>query len=119
MQVKRVAAEMGFLPGDLEDIELAVGEAVSNAILYGSPRMGDSVSISSYLDCVSCRFSVEVRDQGPGFDPETVVLEVGMDSLHGRGLFLMRHLMDEVHLQRLADGMLVEVAKQMPPSQGC
>jgi serine/threonine-protein kinase RsbW len=88
------------LPGSRAGLNLrvAVGEAVSNAILYGNeedPRK--EVTIRADFDEEA--FRVTVADEGEGFDLGAVgdpTLPGNRDRSHGRGIFLIRELMDEV-----------------------
>src|SRR5687768_12280923 len=81
------------------NFRVGLTEALSNAMLYGNeedPRK--RVRLEVWLE--DDRIMVRVTDEGDGFDPGDVpdpttpnnVLKSG-----GRGLFLMRQLMDEVH----------------------
>ena len=70
---------------------------------------------------VSCWFSpkdgafhVEIRDQGQGFDPNQVRDEEDTDALGGRGLRLMRALMDKLLLFYDGHGMSVRLTKHLP-----
>jgi serine/threonine-protein kinase RsbW len=62
---------------------------------------------------------VRVRDQGEGFDPDTVANPLDQDNLlksSGRGIFLIRNFMDDVQLQRTPEGgMEIRMVKR-PPS---
>ena len=87
------------------NVPVALTEALSNAILRGNH---DDVtrSVHVHADVDSSRLLLEVRDEGIGFDleactedpttPENLLRE------DGRGLFLMRRLMDRV--ERFSDG---------------
>jgi serine/threonine-protein kinase RsbW len=84
------------------DIMIALQEALANAILHGC--QGDAGKL------VHCTVEVSpsaiefiVRDPGPGFDSAgaTDVSEDGTNlTQHGRGIHLMRSLMDEVSYRR-------------------
>jgi serine/threonine-protein kinase RsbW len=82
------------------DLNFRVGltEALSNAMLYGNHRDPSKrvlVEIAFLQECIEAR----VTDQGDGFDPATVPDPTTPENLMkpcGRGLFLMRKLMDEV-----------------------
>jgi serine/threonine-protein kinase RsbW len=74
-------------------------EALANAMLYGN---GGDPSKRVRVEVVLGQYALEARviDQGPGFDPDRVPDPTAPDQLHrpcGRGIFLMRKLMDEVH----------------------
>ena len=87
------------------NVPVALTEALSNAILRGNQ---DDIarSVHVHADVDSSRLMVEVRDEGSGFDleactedpttPENLLRE------DGRGLYLMRRLMD--HVERFSDG---------------
>lgn len=80
------------------NLKVAVGEAVSNAILYGNGEDPERrVHVRAEFD--DGRVRVVVTDEGEGFDPDTVADPTrpeNRDRPSGRGLFLLRSLMDEV-----------------------
>ena len=103
-RVRDAARRAGFTALDLADIEIAVGEAVTNAILYGSPSANSRVGLAYGL--IGPSFVIKVRDEGGGFDPGSVKTEEDTDALGGRGLHLMRALMDQVDLHYDGRGMV-------------
>lgn len=80
------------------NFRVGLTEALSNAMIYGNgrdPSKRVRVEVLLRSDCLTAR----VTDQGPGFDPSCVPDPTTAPHLHrvgGRGLFLMRELMDEV-----------------------
>jgi len=80
------------------NLRVAVGEAVSNAILYGNRAdPARRVCVTAELHATVAR--VTVQDEGEGFDPtgvEDPSLPQNRESIHGRGLFLLRTLADAV-----------------------
>lgn len=81
------------------NIMVAVTESVSNAINHGNKQdKGKNVSLNLLFDNNSLKFTIQ--DQGEGFDynnlPDPTAPE-NLDKLNGRGIFLMKHLCDEVH----------------------
>lgn len=114
--VTQVLEEKRWPEDDIMAVELALQEAVANAIRHGC--RGDQ---SKQLQCsVTCDESgqvvITVRDPGAGFDPHAVP-----DPLHpqnllkssGRGIFLINGLMDEV---QFADGGREVQMKKRAPS---
>jgi len=95
-RVAGFARRLPFTSEEIGDIQLAVGEAVSNAFRHGCPE-GERGVIA-----VKCRISedgveVDIKDRGRGFNPEEVPHpEPGNLIPGGRGIFFMRILMDEV-----------------------
>ncbi|MBM4184689.1 MAG: ATP-binding protein [Gemmatimonadetes bacterium] len=89
------------------NLNLRVGltEALSNAMLYGNHRDPSKrvlLEIAFLQECIEAR----VTDQGNGFDPASVPDPTTPENLMrpcGRGLFLMRKLMDEVKYNDLGN----------------
>ncbi len=80
------------------NIMVAVTESVNNAIRHGNKLDKEkSVTLSAIYDENLLKFIVE--DEGPGFDYEHLedpTAPENLDKLGGRGIFLMKHLSDEV-----------------------
>lgn len=99
-RVMRVARAMECAKGELPKVELALREALTNAIVHGSG--GDPkkrVAVCCLCDEARGMLLV-IRDSGPGFDPTEVPDPTHAENVyrtHGRGVYLMRQLMDEVH----------------------
>jgi serine/threonine-protein kinase RsbW len=80
------------------NFRVGLTEALSNAMLYGNahdPSKSVLVEIAFQLESIQAR----VTDQGGGFDPSVVPDPTTPENLSrscGRGLFLMRSLLDEV-----------------------
>jgi serine/threonine-protein kinase RsbW len=110
-RVKKAASFFGFSTVDLDDIEIAVGEAATNAILYGSPSETSRIVITTWFNKTENAFHIEVRDEGHGFDPNIIRNDEDTDSLGGRGIRLMRVLMDRVLLHYDGHGMSVRLTK--------
>ena len=81
------------------NVPVALTEAISNAILYGNGENPEKhVRVRAQLDPVT--LVLEVADEGTGFDLDSCTLDPttpdNVDREDGRGLFLMRALMDSV-----------------------
>jgi serine/threonine-protein kinase RsbW len=79
-------------------ILVATTEAVNNGIIHGNKR---DPSKSVFLTCIKADavLTISVRDEGPGFDNENLPDPLAEENLmrdHGRGVFLIRSLMDKV-----------------------
>ena len=80
------------------NFRVSLTEALSNAMLYGNGR-DPSKSVVVEVVLRGDTLLAKVRDQGRGFDPHTVpdpTLPENLTRPCGRGLFLMRELLDEV-----------------------
>ncbi len=85
------------------EIDLALREALANAIVHGCK--GDKEKEIQF--CVACDkkkgILIVVRDPGPGFDPAEIPSPTRGENLyynHGRGIFLINQLMDEVRFEK-------------------
>jgi serine/threonine-protein kinase RsbW len=108
----------GFTDGTEEDIETALREALGNAIIHGNqedPGKQVYVSVGCALDG---EVSIAVRDEGHGFDPSVLPDPTDRSNLflsHGRGIYLIRRVMDEVSFEE--HGRVVRMRKKVtsPP----
>jgi len=89
--------------GEEPSIELALAEALNNAVVHGN-RMDRQKLVHVLCRCeLGNGVSVVVTDQGQGFDqnavPDPTAAEnIGAD--HGRGIWVMKSVMDEVSFER-------------------
>jgi serine/threonine-protein kinase RsbW len=92
------------------NIMIAVTEAVNNAIKHGnSGNNQKNVFLSLTLEDSLIKFVV--KDEGPGFDYENLPDPTSPENLEkpgGRGIFLMKHLSDEVAFKN--NGTVVEMS---------
>ena len=99
----------GFTQQDLSDIETAIGEALANAAEHGH-REASGIDVRVFVD--RDMLVVEVEDDGAGFASSHPRENPGHDAPRGFGIYLMRHLMDEVSYS--ATGTCVRLAKRLP-----
>jgi serine/threonine-protein kinase RsbW len=101
-QMLTVVDSMGCARGKEFAIETAIREALANAITHGcGSDPAKQVKISAYCDEERGMILV-VRDPGEGFDPKTIPSPVRGERLfaeHGRGIYLINQLMDEVRFR--------------------
>jgi len=79
-------------------IDMAVREAVTNAVLHGN-RQDRNKTVELTLKSLPDAIEISVHDQGPGFNPKEVpdpTKEENILKTSGRGIFFMRSFMDEV-----------------------
>jgi serine/threonine-protein kinase RsbW len=111
---KNVTTKLGFDDDDASWIELAVHEAVINAITHGNRNATDKQVEVRYVVEPEC-LTVFVRDYGAGFDVSRLPDPTNKDNLlnpNGRGIFYMRTFMDEVeHSIHPEGGSLVRLTK--------
>ena len=89
------------------NLRVALGEAVANAILYGN-RQDPFKRVSVRAEFAPDRVAVTVADEGSGFDPSLIpdpTLPENRWRSHGRGLFLLQSLMDEVAFNEVGNAV--------------
>lgn len=81
------------------NFRVSLTEALSNAMLYGN-RKDPHKRVRVEIIVGDVELIARVTDEGMGFDPTEIPDPTSPDNIEkagGRGLFLMRELMDEVH----------------------
>lgn len=89
----------GFDREQRQDLGVAVGEALSNAAVHGNGLQRRSQVLITIAVTPRKGACVEVKDSGSGFDPRSVhdpTDPARVLAPEGRGVFLMRRLVDEV-----------------------
>jgi|SRR4029077_1768239 serine/threonine-protein kinase RsbW len=97
--VMEIVRGMQCAAGNEDAIELALSEALANAVVHGA-KADPSKIIECDVGCDESRgMLIVVRDPGQGFDPNAIPSPVCGESIysdHGRGIYLINELMDEV-----------------------
>ncbi len=111
-----MARSLDRFTGDREElayhINLVLTEAMANAIQHAKEPTSTEVRITITL--IRHKLTIKVYDQGQGFDlctlapPDTACLEE-----HGRGIFIIRTIMDRVIYRKLKDGHVLEMEKTL------
>ena len=102
-RVIRLIEESRCVAGEEMAVELALREALNNAVVHGN-RLDPGKLVQVYCRCeLGKELSLIVRDQGIGFDPNGIADPLALENLqaeHGRGILLMRSQMDAVSFER-------------------
>jgi serine/threonine-protein kinase RsbW len=89
--------------GEEPAVELALREALNNAVVHGN-RLDAHKLVHVRCRCkVGEGISLIVSDQGQGFDPRTIPDPLTVENLeadHGRGIHIMKLVMDEVSFEQ-------------------
>jgi len=98
-EIMEVVGAQECATGNEFEVEVALLEALANAVQHGC-RDDPSQTIEV---CVACEMDqgmlIIVRDPGGGFDPGEIPSPVKGENVfsdHGRGIFLINQLMDDV-----------------------
>ncbi|HSY90941.1 MAG TPA: ATP-binding protein [Candidatus Binatus sp.] len=102
-QVMEYVRQMKNVEGKEDAIELALQEALANAVVHGAKEDPTKI-VECIVACDEQRgILIIVRDPGPGFDPQGIpscTMGENLYSNHGRGIFLINQLMDEVKFHK-------------------
>ncbi len=102
-QVMEAIQQVKCLDGKTDAVELALQEALANAVVHGAKEDPSKV-VECLVACDEQRgVLIIVRDPGEGFDPQaipTCTVGENLYSNHGRGIFLINQLMDEVKFRK-------------------
>lgn len=96
---------------DTFDIRLCFEESLINAIKYGN-REKREIPVLVQIAYNDKEFFLAVEDRGDGFNPDAVkdpTVSENMERFCGRGVYLIRHLMDRVSY--VGNGNRVEMIK--------
>jgi len=91
--------------------ELALQEALLNAHLHGNHGdPGREIRVTCSLSTESAELSVQ--DDGCGYAFEHAVSDVNTTAPSGRGIFLIRHMMDSVTFNETGNGIVMSLFKE-------
>jgi serine/threonine-protein kinase RsbW len=112
------ATRAGFDEDTVPNIAMAVREAAINAVLHGN-AYDSTKNITASFETNSDSLIVRITDQGPGLDPSTVPDPLAPENIlrgSGRGIFLIKAFMDEVHFRQLHPGTELTLIKHRVPA---
>lgn len=95
------------------DVRLAFEEALVNAVKHGNKADPDK-TVYIAIEASDEAITIEVKDEGTGFDYERLAIpteEANLEKLSGRGVFLIKSLMDSVTY--LDNGSRVRMVKRL------
>jgi serine/threonine-protein kinase RsbW len=120
----RITQSVGLDEDASQWVGVAIAESVINAIRHGN-RNDATKHVFVEFETISAavpELSIRVRDQGEGFDPDAAPNPLASENLlksSGRGIFLIRNLMDDVRLQRAPEGgMEIRMIKRVRSTGG-
>lgn len=122
-KVEQTAEEMARNAGIDEDdtfrFSMAVREAAVNAVLHGNAYDPEK-RITATFENTGKDLIIRISDQGKGLDPATLPDPLAPENLlrgSGRGIFLIRSFMDEVHFRQLHPGTELTLVKHLGSSK--
>ncbi|MGA2169481.1 MAG: ATP-binding protein [Terracidiphilus sp.] len=111
----KLAEQAGLDEDERFRVTMAVREAAVNAVLHGN-EYDPAKQIAVTLENTGGALVISIADQGRGLDPETIPDPLAPENLlrgTGRGIFLIRSFMDEVHFRQLHPGTELTLVKHL------
>jgi len=102
-EIMKIVESMSCAVGKEREVEVALIEALANAVQHGC-KNDPNKNVEVCVACDNARgLLIIIRDPGEGFDPSSIpspVVGQNLFSMHGRGVFLINQLVDEVHYEK-------------------
>jgi serine/threonine-protein kinase RsbW len=105
----------GVAESAVADIAISVSELVNNAMVHGNRRSLEK-RVTVKIGRRNGAIVITVTDEGGGFDPDTVadpLADANLLKEVGRGLFIVRSLMDEVEVAPSSRGTTITISKEV------
>ncbi|MFQ3549856.1 MAG: ATP-binding protein [Armatimonadota bacterium] len=116
-KILEAASITGASEDVLTDIQIASGEALTNAYKHGSPKKGLNKIKLRFMICTSV-IAVEIEDEGEPFNHWTNYLADPIELRdHGMGIFLMKESMDKVEFFSGMSGNKVRMLKWLQKNE--
>jgi len=115
---EKMAAAAGLDEDERFKVTMAAREAAVNAVLHGN-EYDPHKQIAVSLENTGTALVITIADQGKGLDPETLPDPLAPENLlrgTGRGIFLIRSFMDEVHFRQMHPGTELTLVKHLAPA---
>ncbi len=115
---ERLAEQAGIDEEERFRVTMAVREAAVNAVLHGN-EYDPTKKITVSLENTGSALVITIADEGKGLNPEAVPDPLAPENLlrgTGRGIFLIRSFMDEVHFRQLHPGTELTLVKKLAPA---
>jgi serine/threonine-protein kinase RsbW len=114
----QVARDIHLPESDSDDLAIVVTELVNNAIHHGNQEdVKKQVTVIFIIS--SRRIEIRIKDEGSGFNPNNLNDPLAPENLlkeSGRGIFLIRQLMDSVDFNFTKNGTEVIAVKKLSAS---
>jgi serine/threonine-protein kinase RsbW len=117
---EKLATDAGLDEDECFHVTMAAREAAVNAVLHGN-EYDPAKKVAASFENTGTSLLITISDQGKGLDPSTLPDPLAPENLlrgAGRGIFLIRKFMDEVHFRQLHPGTELLMIKHLAPVSG-
>lgn len=110
---EKVSLKTSLTDEERDSLAIAVTEIVNNAMIHGN-KLKPEKKVTIHYSVTPQELKISIQDEGVGFDPEKLDDPCKPENLLkdcGRGVFIVRSLLDEVTFHHEAVGMKVTLVK--------
>uniref|UniRef100_E6PZ89 Putative anti-sigma regulatory factor,serine/threonine protein kinase n=1 Tax=mine drainage metagenome TaxID=410659 RepID=E6PZ89_9ZZZZ len=115
---EKLTQEAGMDEDEAFKVVMAVREAAVNAVLHGN-AYDPAKEITASFENTGRALVITIADQGEGLDPAKLPDPLAPENIlrgTGRGIFLIRSFLDEVHFRQLHPGTELTLIKHLTPN---
>ena len=115
---ERLTQAAGLDEDETFRVAMAVREAAVNAVLHGN-GYDPGKHVTASFENNGKSLIITIADEGEGLDPDKVPDPLAPENLlrgTGRGIFLIRSFLDEVHFRQLHPGTELTLVKHLTPA---
>ncbi len=115
---EKLASDAGMDEDGRFHVAMAAREATVNAVLHGN-EYDPTKRVTATFENTGSALVITIADQGKGLDPATLPDPLAPENLlrgTGRGIFIIRSFMDEVHFRQLHPGTELTLVKHLTPA---
>lgn len=112
--VESALRERGVPESLISDLAIASTEMVNNAIIHGNKKDA-AKKVTIIMAFTANEVEIRVEDEGNGFNPDTVPDPLAEENLLrevGRGIFIVRSLMDDLKYEKTAQGGMAVIMRK-------
>lgn len=114
LMAEKIARSLHFSSDDRDSLAIAVTEIVGNAIVHGN-KQDRSKNVIIEFEYQDDEIAITVHDEGEGFNEKKIAHPLEPENLlkeSGRGIFIVRALMDQVEFFSSPQGTRVRMVKR-------
>lgn len=115
---EEISRKAGLDDDEVFRVTMAVRESAVNAVLHGN-AYDPAKRVTASFETGGDTLTIRIADQGSGLDPDALPDPLAPENLlreSGRGIFLIRSFMDEVHFRQLHPGTEITLIKRLGPA---
>jgi serine/threonine-protein kinase RsbW len=112
---QKICRKMGFSSEQTDNMAIALTELAVNAMVHGN-KEDPKKKITFHAIFGENTLQVSIKDEGDGFNPAKLADPTNSNNIlkeHGRGIFLVQNLIDEVRFDASESGMIIILTEKV------